>query len=270
MTTHSFLHKYQPPEKITEPVLWFLLSDDKIAICADPEFSGIPFRQAIFPIQQSYYMGIYQGRHCFAAEVNEVPAGFELKSLRQLYDVLGEDLLIVAGIAKQIITWQKQHQFCGQCGGKTIDVTHERAKFCPLCKLSFYPRISPVAIVLVYRGNELLLARSPHFPPGIYSTLAGFVELGETVEQTIMREIREEVAITVQNIRYFSSQPWPFPHSLMLGFTAEYAGGEIKIDGKEIEDAQWFTMDKLPKLPAKISIARRLIQDYLEKAGITS
>ena len=118
-------------------------------------------------------------------------------------------------------------------------------------------------ITLISDGDRMLLARSPHFAPGVYSTIAGFVEPGESLEETVVREIREEVGVEVRNVRYFGSQPWPFPNSLMIGFTAEYVSGEIRFDGVEIEDARWFTAEDLPRLPAPLSIARRLIDDFL-------
>ena len=137
--------------------------------------------------------------------------------------------------------------------------TTEFAMECPSCGLLAYPRISPAVMVLVRRGNELLLARSPHFRPGVFSALAGFVEAGETLEQCAVREVREEVGVEITNLRYFQSQPWPFPDSLMLAFFADYAGGEIVPDPSEIEAAGWFSIDALPVLPDPVSIARRLI-----------
>jgi NAD+ diphosphatase len=131
----------------------------------------------------------------------------------------------------------------------------------------FYPRLSPAAIVLVKRGHRILMARSPGFPPGMYSVLAGFVEPGESIEETIEREIREEVGVEVENIRYFGSQPWPFPNSLMIGFIADYAGGELRIEPSEIEDAGWFRTDDLPTLPPKVSIARAMIDDFVAQHG---
>jgi len=141
----------------------------------------------------------------------------------------------------------------------------ERAKECPQCGLLHFPRLAPAIIVLVERGHKLLLARSRHFPPGLYSVIAGFVEPGETLEEAVVREVREEVGVAIKDIRYFDSQPWPFPHSLMIGFTAAYAGGKISLDDMEIEDAGWFTADNLPTLPGKISISRRLIDRFLAK-----
>jgi NAD+ diphosphatase len=143
----------------------------------------------------------------------------------------------------------------------------ERAKECPQCGLLAFPRLSPAIIVLVQRRHELLLARPYHFPPGLYSVIAGFVEPGETLEEAVVREVREEVNLAIKDIRYFGSQPWPFPHSLMIGFTATHAGGEISIDDAEIEDAGWFKADALPTLPGKISIARKLIDWFLAKQG---
>ena len=160
------------------------------------------------------------------------------------------------------LDWDRTHQYCGRCGTKTIDAEGERAKRCPNCGLSNYPRLSPSIIVRINRGDEILMARAFRFPPGMYSVLAGFVEPGETLEEAVEREVWEEVRIRVKNIRYFGSQPWPFPHSLMLGFTAEYAGGEIEIDQVEIEDAGWYSAANLPQLPPRLSIARRLIDDF--------
>ena len=133
------------------------------------------------------------------------------------------------------------------------------------CGHQSFPRISPAVIVLVERDNTCLLARSPRFQDGFYSVLAGFAEPGETLEETVAREVLEETGIEVKDIRYFGSQPWPFPDSLMIGFTASYAGGEIRVDGTEILVADWFPFDQLPKIPGRISIARRLIDWFVNK-----
>ena len=132
-------------------------------------------------------------------------------------------------------------------------------RVCPACRLTAYPRVAPAVMALVRRGRELLLGRSPHFPPGMYSALAGFVEPGETLEQCVAREVAEEVGVTVANLSYFASQPWPFPHSLMIAFVCDWVEGEIRPEAGEIEAADWFNVLQLPKLPSKISIARRLI-----------
>ncbi|MFK3724339.1 NAD(+) diphosphatase [Pseudomonas monteilii] len=169
----------------------------------------------------------------------------------------------VLGYAAQIGTWAREHRFCGSCGQPTTQVRWERAMYCATCELRSYPRISPSMIVLVTRGDEVLLARSPRFVTGVYSTLAGFAEPGESAEDCLVREVREEVAVEVRNLRYVGSQCWPFPHSMMLGFHAEYASGEIVMQPEEIEDARWFDIHDLPPLPATRSIARHLIDLYV-------
>lgn len=169
----------------------------------------------------------------------------------------------VLGYAAQIGTWAREHRFCGSCGQPTTQVRWERAMYCAACELRSYPRISPSMIVLVTRGDEVLLARSPRFVTGVYSTLAGFAEPGESAEDCLVREVREEVAVEVRNLRYVGSQCWPFPHSMMLGFHAEYASGEIVMQPEEIEDARWFDIHDLPPLPATRSIARHLIDLYV-------
>jgi NAD+ diphosphatase len=138
---------------------------------------------------------------------------------------------------------------------------------CPSCGLALYPRIAPAIIVLVRRGDEALLAHNVHFPEGLYSTLAGFSEVGESLEETVHREVREEVGIEIGNIRYFGSQPWPAPHSLMVGFTAQWTSGEIRVDAKEIADARWFAADELPQLPTSFSVARKLVDAWLADVG---
>ena len=137
---------------------------------------------------------------------------------------------------------------------------------CPACKLHVYPRIAPAVIVLVRRGDEALLARGARFPMPFFSTLAGFAEVGESLEETLAREVREEVGVEVSRIRYFGSQPWPFPHSLMIGFRAAWSSGDIAIDPNEIVDAGWFRRDDLPPIPPGISIARALIDAWLGEA----
>lgn len=169
----------------------------------------------------------------------------------------------VLAYAAQIATWADEHRFCGRCGAASVQIARERAMHCEACNLRAYPRISPSMIVLITRGDEILLARSPRFVTGVYSTLAGFAEPGESAEDCVVREVYEEVQLQVKNIQYVGSQCWPFPHSMMLGFHAEYAGGDIVPQVDEIEDAQWFRVDALPPLPMSRSIARYLIDLYV-------
>jgi len=208
------------------------------------------------------FLGTLAERACYAFEYAAdaaAPQGMQWQGLRSLFGRLDESLFALAGRALQFIDWDRTHQFCGRCGTPTQHRASERARECPACNLIAYPRIAPAVMCLIRRGREILLARSPRFAPGMYSALAGFVEPGESLEQCLAREVLEETGVQISQVRYFASQPWPFPHSLMIAFVADYAGGEITPAPDEIEDAQWFDIDALPKLPNRISIARRLI-----------
>ncbi len=191
------------------------------------------------------------------------PEGVIAAGLRELYPRLGDQLFGVAGRAVQVIAWDRTHQYCGQCGAPTVTMAGERAKRCPRCGLVNYPRLSPAIIIAIVRcteyGRQLLLARNHRFPSGRFSVLAGYVEPGESLEECAAREVLEEVGIRIKNIRYFGSQPWPFPNSLMVGFTAEYDGGELKLEDGELAEAHWFPADALPDLPPRMTIARRLV-----------
>ena len=216
-------------------------------------------------IVQYQYLGTLDGCDCFCAELPDscdTPQGMAFHGLWKLYGHLEENLYKVTVRAVQIVDWNRTHQFCGKCGEHTVSKKEMRAKECPKCGLMMYPRISPAVIVLVVREDRMLLARAKRFESNLYSVLAGFVEPGETLEETVQREIKEEVGIDVKDINYFGSQPWPFPDSLMIAFTANYAGGEIKVDGEEIVDAGWFKVGSLPEIPGDISIARRLIDRF--------
>jgi NAD+ diphosphatase len=211
--------------------------------------------------QGALLVGQWQGLPCYAADVDTLPQDLagELMPLRPLFAVAGPLAFALAGRATTLMDWQKNHRYCGRCATPTAVKSSEFAMQCPACGLLAYPRISPAVMVLISRGNELLLARSPHFKPGVFSALAGFVEAGESLEQCAVREVREEVSIEITNLRYFQSQPWPFPDSLMLAFFADYVSGTITPDPSEIEAAGWFARDALPPLPDPVSISRRLI-----------
>ncbi|MCO7245273.1 NAD(+) diphosphatase [Halomonas sp. Mc5H-6] len=167
--------------------------------------------------------------------------------------------------ALQVGAWLENHRFCGRCGAEATKLTTEFAMHCHACGHRNYPRISPCIITLVTSGEAMLLARSPRFPPGRYSTLAGFIEPGESAEEAVHREIFEEVGVHVSQLRYYQSQAWPFPHSLMLGFFAEATTRRIRIDGVEISDAAWFSPRQLPTLPPTYSISRELIETHLKR-----
>jgi NAD+ diphosphatase len=218
---------------------------------------------------RTQYLGLLNGTHCFSAELEEAiqpPSGLAFRDLRMLFGGLEPTLHAVAGRAVQIVEWDRTHQFCGACGEKTKLSGSDRSRMCPDCQVPMYPRLSPAMIVAVERGNEILLARSAHFPPGIFSVLAGFVEPGESAEEAVIREVFEETAIVVKDVRYFGSQPWPYPNSLMLGFTAAYESGEINTENDEIEAAGWYAAAELPStFPGSISISQWLLNDFIER-----
>ena len=259
-----------PTEKPAN-ALFFAFQDDKLLVYLDGDTARLPqgddFAALGLPIKAQHYLGTAGATHYYAVELTKQknPKGMSFKGLRDLFELIDEAHFQLGARAVQIVAWNRTHQFCSQCGTPTQAHPRDRARICPDCGLQFFPRLSPAIIVLVEKGGELLLARSPRFPPGRYSVLAGFVEPGETLEEAVAREVREEVNIQVDNIRYFGSQSWPFPNSLMLGFTASYAGGEIGIDEDEIVDANWYSPDNLPELPPTISIARQLIDAFLAK-----
>jgi NAD+ diphosphatase len=251
--------------------LWFVIHEEKLAVRKGEQGYSVPRFSDVKELQGApesvQYFGVRDGIPCFMAGLPDASLlgdEFELRGLFELLGLVEDELLLVAGCAAQLIRWDRSHRYCGQCGKPMEDKTDERAKACAHCGLNSYPRLSPAVIVAVVKDGKLLLATSPRFRASFWSVLAGFVEPGETCEECVVREVREEVGITVKNVRYFSSQPWPFPDSLMLGFTAEYAEGDIKTDGTEVVDAEWFAADNLPNIPPKVSIARSLIDWFAE------
>jgi NAD+ diphosphatase len=170
--------------------------------------------------------------------------------------------LTLAGLAKQILHWERQSQHCSRCGAATERIVSTWGKRCTSCNAHHFPHIHPCAIILVKRGNELLLSRKAEWIAGRYSLVAGFLDFGESLEECAIREVREETGIEICNVRYIGSQNWPFPAQLMAGFVADYAGGEIQVEINELEDARWFQPDALPLLPGKRSIARWIIDNF--------
>ena len=215
-----------------------------------------------------HFLGMHDDVACWGVDVphGEDPSFGAATDLYSYFGRASEVEWLVAGRAVQLVDWARTHRFCGRCGTPTQPQPNERAMKCPACGLLAFPRLAPAMITLVTRGDEALLARGVQFRAPLYSCLAGFVEPGESLEGAVVREVREEVGVEVGNVRYWGSQPWPFPHSLMIGFTAEWQSGEIEIDPTEIVDAQWFHRDALPNVPPRISIARKLIDAWVEGA----
>lgn len=200
----------------------------------------------------------------FVAKEVEAPAGHTFRGMRTLWGVWRDEEVAVAGRAFQLQNWARTHRYCGVCGTPTQRIQGERGIKCPNCGFSAYPRISPAMMVLITRGEDILLARNVTFPPNRYSALAGFLEVGESIEEAVHREVFEEVGLTVHNLKYVASQAWPFPHSLMIAFTAEYLSGEIVTQPEEIADAKWYGPgDQLPDLPPRLSIAKVLLDSVM-------
>lgn len=267
MTTDEFILSIEPRATAGEPFIFAFAGND-LVLAGD----ALPSLDALGPsasLEGAICVGEWSDRRtCYALALRdpEPPPGLRGISLRAVFGELGAAAFAIAGRAAQLLTWDREHRFCGACGTPTERAANEPARICPACKLHSYPRISPAIMVLIHRGREVLLARNSRNTTGMFSALAGFVEAGETLEETIVREVREEVGVQVGDIRYFGSQSWPFPHSLMIAFTAAYAGGEIIPDGIEIEEARFFDIDALPKLPpAGLSIASRLIAAVTEQ-----
>jgi len=216
------------------------------------------------------YVGTIDSTPCWAVdfvELAELPTGLVLRDLRPLLDELPADQAALASRAAQLLHWRRTHRRCGQCGAPVLDVPAGTGRRCRRCGLTVFPHLSPAIIVAIVREGRLLLAHSPRFPDGFYSVLAGFVEPGETLEECVQREVREEVGVEIGNLRYFGSQSWPFPGSLMIAFVADCVGGEICADGAEVLDARWVGPDELPQVPSRASIARRLIDWFVDEYG---
>lgn len=228
------------------------------------------FRAWDLAIVRYQYLGALDGEPCWSIELPAElapPAGTKLTGLRALYDTLPEAFYGIAGRAIQIIAWERDHQFCSRCGTPTEPMPGERARRCPSCGLTAYPRVTPAVITLIERGDRILLARGHAFAPARFGIIAGFVEPGETLEDAVRREAMEEAGIELDRVEYFASQPWPFPHGIMIGFRAHHLRGEITLDDGELAEADWYDIDSLPQIPAKLSIARALIDDWATRRG---
>ncbi len=267
----DFISGVLAPEQCSQ-AWFFAFADNEILLRFDANGDFQPMDLADEPLieqlsHKKHFMGMYGDTACFAVEVQR-DKEHQFGGLRSIFGKTDNLMLAMAGRAQQICEWYRSHQFCGKCGAKAVEQSNDRAMYCQRCEIYSYPRLSPSIIVLVHRGEKVLLARNHRFPEGMYSTLAGFVEPGESIEETVVREVKEEVGVKVHNLEYLGSQPWPFPNSLMLGFHAEYESGDIRLQDDEIADARWFPIDDLPTIPGKIAISRWLIDDYLHRHGL--
>lgn len=261
------------PSSLVGECHWFLFSGNDIITNASSSDELVPIilvpeEKPCFNIISQEYLGSDGNIHYYAADTNDTIAddsGYKLVNLRSSYKVIPTPLFRLAGYAAEVIHWSRNFRFCGKCGTETVRLERERAKRCPSCGHLAFPRLSPAVIVAIKKGDSILLAHNSNFPENQYSTIAGFIDPGETAEEAVAREVMEEVGITVKNIQYHSSQPWPFPDSLMFGFIAEYESGEISPDMQEILDARWFSKEDIDSIviPTKKAVARTLIEAVL-------
>jgi NAD+ diphosphatase len=258
MSEPRFVPLLDAPGDPDGPSLLIAVQGNRVVLLeGEPEVTGI-------------FLGTLDGRHCWAVDADrDGDARDDVVDLYRLWASVDEPTWALAGRAVQLVEWQRNHRFCGRCGTPTVEAPGERATKCPECGLLAYPRLAPAVIMLVERDDgRALLARNANFPSGMFSCLAGFVEPGETLEHAVRREVMEEVGLAIGDVEFRGSQPWPFPHQVMIGFGAQYLSGEIAIDGREIVEAQWFTPDATPNFPTGgMSIAGRLIDEWRQRVG---
>lgn len=264
----EFLPGLSAPADATGEAYWFAFRGDELLIRVGQPCS-VPRGAAPAGALDSIALGVLGGHACFATRLGDgdgdvaAPAGHDFGTLRALFTRLDPALYGVAGLAYQLVHFERRYRHCPQCTTPLEAKRGERARRCPRCAFDIFPPVSPATITLIHDGPRVLMTRQPQFPPGMYGLVAGFLEPGETLEACVDREVLEETNLRVADLRYFGSQPWPFPHQVMIGFTARLAGGELRVDPRELEEARWFHRDEMPKLPPRISIARALLDAWL-------
>jgi NAD+ diphosphatase len=271
----SFIPSVTPMKAKADWDLWFVFYNNKILVKVSESTVQIPswseIKNLVLNYSNEHFLGELRGVPCYTIEltaISELPSDLKFMDLRTAGASIEEEMFFLSSKASQVLFWDATHKFCGKCGTETKQVPNERAKACPECGFTNYPRISPAIITAITKRDKILLAHNANFPQGFYSVIAGYVEPGETFEECVKREVLEEVGVQVKNIKYFGNQPWPFPNSLMIAFTAEYDSGDIKVDGVEINHADWFDVNNLPSLPSKISVASKLIHWFIESQKI--
>jgi NAD+ diphosphatase len=249
---------------------WFLIQEQNIFLLEGRQgpdrvpLGGVP-AGFIGKVESIVHFGAYLGVPCWAGSVEpglDAPPGFVREKLAPGQIALSDDLLSLCGLAQQATYWEATSWHCPRCGKPTVAIKGERGKRCLRCKYDHYPHLHPAVIVLIRDGDRVLLTRKSFWSKGRYGLVAGFVDIGESLEAAARREIREEVGVEVRDLQYVASQYWPFPSQLMVGFVATYAGGEVRLDHTELEDARWFSVTDLPDLPGRHSIARFILDHY--------
>lgn len=265
---NGFMLHPTPQPLDSQPAQWVLLQGGNLLLRVEDDRLLLPNGELptdLIPKEPPLAFANWQGRQVLAATIARqaaIPSGLLSEPFNAFRELIPADLMTLAGIGKQLLHWQQMSRFCPRCGGQPQQLPDSWGKKCPDCATEHFPHIHPCAIVLIRRDDQLLLIRKPEWTQGRYSLVAGFLDVGESLEECAIREAFEETGIEIKNVRYITSQCWPFPSQLMAGFVADYAGGTIRVDGKEVEDARWFTVGSLPNLPAQRSIARFLIDSY--------
>ena len=247
------------------PGFGLLLCGNTMLAVNEPNGIKLPYGE--WPEQPTLYLGRWQGQPCRLIEFgkdSDLPDNLEKFGLLEEKPKLPIDMHSLGGMARMILHWQARSRFCGSCGEPTAWLEGDWGRVCHACGEHFFPAIHPCSIVLVTRPGEVLLTRKANWAPNRYSLVAGFQEFGESLEETAIREIKEETGIVANNVRYVGSQCWPFPSQVMVGYVADYVEGEVQVDTDELADARWFAVDDLPELPPKRSIARYILDKVLE------
>ena len=257
-----------PQESSDESGHWVFLQGSTVLMREAGERLFLPeglYPDWLDPEQTPLYFASLNGQPVRAMQIPSdlpLPPGLVAEPFNASQERIPTDLMSIAGLGKQIVHWQRMSRSCSRCGGKPVQLPESWGKRCPDCGSEHFPHIHPCAIVLIRREDQVLLIHKPEWPTGRYSLVAGFLDMGESLEECAIREAMEETGVSIKNLRYVTSQAWPFPSQMMVGFVADYASGDIKVDGKEIDDARWFTIGSLPSLPASRSIARFLIDSF--------
>ena len=257
---------YPPALPRYENTLWLLFQDGKLLVRDEAGEISLPRNLPVSHISADpIHLAESADSSCLTDELGEqlpVPEGFQLLSLRDLYGLLSDADYELAGYASEIVYWRRTSKFCPVCGHATLQKSKDWGRECPQCGHVGYPRVSPAVLILVHDGDRILLSNKPGWGTR-FSILAGFVEPGESLEDCVRREVEEEVGVELGELTYFGSQPWPYPHQLMVGFMATYVSGEISVDEDELDDAAWFTPSTMPDLPAAVSLSRKMIDAWL-------
>ena len=264
---HRFSNEFVKTSGIQESDYVFHFKENSLLLKQNGEEAEIPRKKDLKEIDSDgIFLFSLDNTRCFLVWDCEVPDNdnFAYREINYFRTIAQKEIDWASIVAYQLMTWYTQNKFCGRCGGATIRKEEERAVFCPSCQTTIYPKISPAIIVAILSNDKILLARGANFRNNFYSLVAGYVDIGESIEDAVVREVKEEVGLDIHNIRYYKSQPWPFSGSMMIGFIADADDKQpIKIDNKEIAEAAWFSRNSLPNHPQNRSIAGELIEKFV-------